>query len=300
MNSRNAGYVGVLLVTFFALIWMIWSGLTVMLPDNTEERCDCEDVFHVVGHRGLSVKAPENTMPAFQLAAEETGFIELDVAVTADRKLVTLHDDYVDRTTNGHGAVCRMTLEELQGLDAGEWFNHKYAGVHVPTLDQVFGTLGNTSRYLIDIRKREGCGTAADIVQQVASTVTSYGLVPKVSFSIDDQETILLMKQALPQATVLASINVLYTLAPLQTMWDFVDASNADGVSAHFLMPLLKNSMVDEARERKKKVFIFTVDSMYVSKWLECLGVDAIISNNPEKLLLVSRCPVTGAYDLTD
>ena len=72
MSTRhiNSGYVGVLFATFLALIWMIWSGLTVMLPDNTDEGCNCQPVFHVIGHRGLSVKAPENTLPAFELAAE--------------------------------------------------------------------------------------------------------------------------------------------------------------------------------------------------------------------------------------
>lgn len=302
MGTRhiNSGYVGVLFATFLALIWMIWSGLTVMIPDNSGDVCNCQPVFHVIGHRGLSVKAPENTLPAFELAAEETGYLELDIASTSDNKLVALHDEYVDRTTDGHGAVCRMTLAELQDLDAGEWFNKKYAnmGVHVPTLHEVFASLGNRSRYLIEIRKREDCTTAAKVVEEMARTVNTFGIGDKVAFSVDDTLTIQLLKKALPQAMVLASVNVLYTLAPLSSMWDFVEASNADGVNAHFLMPLLKSTMVAEAHERKKKVFIYTVDSMYVSKWLECLGVDAIISNNPENLLTVSRCPIYRGNDV--
>lgn len=297
MNSRNSGYVGVLFATFLALIWMIWSGLTVMLPDNTEEGCACQDIFHVIGHRGLSAKAPENTIPAFRLAAETTGYFELDLMMTADDRLAILHDDYVDRTTDGHGQACRMTLADLQNLDAGQWFSRKYVGVHVPTLDETFRSIGNSSRYLINIKKRENCGMMDTMIERMAALITMYGLQKKVAFSIDDKKLIKSVKNKMPGSMVLASINVLYTLAPLSSMWEFVEQSGADGVSAHFLMPLLKNTMMNEARERDKKVFIYTVDSMYVSKWLECLGVDAIASNSPEKILEVSKCPITGAYD---
>lgn len=296
MHSRNSGYVGVLFATFLALIWMIWSGLTVMLPDNTDQGCACKNTFNVIGHRGLSAKAPENTIPAFQLAAESTGFFELDVMMTVDDQLAIMHDDYVDRTTDGHGQACRMTLAELQNLDAGQWFSGKYRGVHVPTLAETFSVIGNRSRYLISLRKRVNCGDRmAVLIPQIAKTIATFGLQKKVIFSIEDKLTIQLVKKALPESLVLANINVLYTLAPLSSMWSFVEASGADGVNAHFLMPLLKNTMMNEASDRHKKVFIYTVDSMYVSKWLECLGVDAIISNSPEKLLRVSRCPVTGA-----
>jgi len=297
MNSRNSGYVGVLFATFLALIWMIWSGLTVMLPDNTDQGCACKNLFHVIGHRGLSSKAPENTLSAFRLAAESTGYFELDIMMTVDDQLALMHDDYVDRTTDGHGQACRMTLAELQNLDAGQWFSEKYGGEHVPTLDETFKLIGNQSRYLINIKKRVNCGSLPVMVKKISQEIAKFGLQKKVAFSIEDKEAIQLVKSILPESTVLATINVLYTLAPLSSMWSFVEESGADGVNAHFLMPLLKNTMMKEANMRRKRVFIYTVDSMYVSKWLECLGVDAIISNSPQKILTVSKCPVTGAYD---
>jgi len=270
----------------------------VMLPDNADQGCACKNTFNVIGHRGLSAKAPENTLPAFQLAAESTGYFELDVMMTMDDHLAVMHDDYVDRTTDGHGQACRMTLAELQNLDAGQWFSDKYRGTHVPTLGETFSMIGNRSRYLISLKKRVNCGDRSSVlIQQLTNAIAAHGLQKKVMFSVEDKQTIQLVKKALPESLVLANINVLYTLAPLSSMWGFVEASGADGVNAHFLMPLLKNTMMNEANDRRKKVFIYTVDSMYVSKWLECLGVDAIISNSPEKILRVSRCPVSGAYD---
>lgn len=286
----------VVFASFLAIMWMIWSGLNVMLPDDPDAGCDCQKVFHVVGHRGLSDKAPENTMPAFELAAQETGFISLDLTRTADQHLVAMHDEYVDRTTDGHGAVSRMTLDDLRKLDAGQWFNPKYKGVRIPTLPEVFETLGNRSRYLLDIRKREDHNNPEGLIQSLADTVHAHGLELKVTLSLDDPEMIKLAKAAMPGATVLAKVNVLYTIVPLSAMWKVVEDSGADGVAAHFLMTLLHNTMIETARQMGKKVFIYTVDSMYVSKWLECLGVDAIVSNNPEKIVSGAECPITGAY----
>jgi len=295
MNSRNSGYVGVLFASFLALLWMIWSGLTVMLPDNADEGCSCPKRFFVIGARGMSEMAPENTLPAFELAAETTGYLQLDLAMTKDKQLITFYDEYVDRTTNGHGVVCLMSLKEIQALDAGEWFGKKYIGVKVPTLSQMFAALGNRSRYLINIRSHESCLDREQLVFSAVRIIKQFGLQPKVVFAVEEKNTAHDLKKLLPSSMVLANINVLYTLAPLTTMWEFVEACGADGVAAHYLMPLLKSTLLSEAHERKQKVFIHTVDSMYVSRWLECLGVDAIISNSPDKLLQVSKCPITGA-----
>lgn len=275
---------------------MVWSGLTVMLPDSSSEKCHCPRAFFVIGHRGHSDKAPENTLPAFELAAETTGFVQFDLAMTLDGRLITIHDDYVDRTTNGHGVVCRMDYAEILKLDAGEWFDKKFVHTRIPTLEQTFQALGNHSRYLINIRKREGCGLISRevMIQSTVNTVKRFGVQHKVVFEVDEVQSVQDLKHQLPSVLVLASINVLYTLAPLTTMWEFVDSSNADGLSAHYLMPLLKSSLLVEAHARHLKVFIHTVDSMYVSRWLECLGVDALISNSPEKLMQVSKCPIAG------
>jgi glycerophosphoryl diester phosphodiesterase len=90
---------------------------------------------HVCGHRGYSVAAPENTLTA--LAATRTAggsSAEIDVALTADGEIVLLHDEFVDRTTNGHGLLARLTYGEVRKLDAGSWFAPEFAGEPVPTL----------------------------------------------------------------------------------------------------------------------------------------------------------------------
>ena len=95
------------------------------------------DLPKVIGHRGAKSHAPENTLASVQLAhAQGARWVEVDVKLTADGVPVLMHDDRVDRTTDGHGAVRDMTLGEIRRLDAGRWFSEAYAGERVPTLEE--------------------------------------------------------------------------------------------------------------------------------------------------------------------
>lgn len=91
----------------------------------------------VVAHRGLLKHAPENTLANFRACLELGLGFEVDVRRSQDGTLVCVHDDTVDRTTNGHGAVSALTLKELRSLDAGKWFDPKFRGEPIPTLEEV-------------------------------------------------------------------------------------------------------------------------------------------------------------------
>ena len=92
----------------------------------------------VVAHRGASGHAPENTLAAFRRAVElGARFIETDLQLSRDARFVAIHDDTLDRTTTGRGAVKDFTLPELRELDAGSWFAPKFAGERIPTLKEV-------------------------------------------------------------------------------------------------------------------------------------------------------------------
>lgn len=94
--------------------------------------------MQILAHRGSSGVAPENTLPAFAEAIRSgaTG-IELDVHLSLDQQLVVIHDDSVERTTNGKGLVRGKTVAELKKLDAGSWFNSRYKATRIPTLKEV-------------------------------------------------------------------------------------------------------------------------------------------------------------------
>jgi len=90
---------------------------------------------HLCGHRGNSLHAPENTIAALDAVRTAGGdAAEIDVVLSTDGEIVVLHDLLVDRTTDGTGAACDMTLAEIRGLDAGAWFDADFAGTRIPTL----------------------------------------------------------------------------------------------------------------------------------------------------------------------
>jgi len=92
----------------------------------------------LIAHRGASGYAPENTLAAFRKAvAMGLGFIETDLQLSRDARFVAIHDETVNRTTNGQGSVRDLTLAELRRLDAGSWFGSSYAGERVPTLEEI-------------------------------------------------------------------------------------------------------------------------------------------------------------------
>ena len=98
---------------------------------------DALATMRVINHRGFNVEAPENTLPAFELSKlKGFRYVEADIRFTADGVAVCLHDDTVDRTSNGSGSVGTMTLEELRALDFGSWLSADYAGVQIPTFEE--------------------------------------------------------------------------------------------------------------------------------------------------------------------
>ncbi|TWT01135.1 glycerophosphodiester phosphodiesterase family protein [Planomicrobium sp. CPCC 101079] len=122
------------------------------------------DKFLIIAHRGASVQAPEHTMAAYRLAKElEADYLEVDVQMSKDNVLVSIHDLTVDRTTDGSGVVTDMTLAELKRLDAGSWFNQKYPDMakeeytkqKIPTLQEIIDEFGKSVNYYIETKKPE-------------------------------------------------------------------------------------------------------------------------------------------------
>lgn len=114
-----------------------------------------------VSHRGASGYAPEHTITSYQMGEKMHGdYIEIDLQMTKDGQLIAMHDEKVDRTTDGTGPVKDYTLEQIKQLDAGSWFNEKYPeyaepeyeGLQVPTLEEVFQKFGKNASYYIETK----------------------------------------------------------------------------------------------------------------------------------------------------
>ena len=114
-----------------------------------------------VSHRGASGYAPEHTLVSYDMGEKMHGdYIEIDLQMTKDGQLIAMHDEKLDRTTDGTGNVKDFTLEQIQQLDAGSWFNEKYpqyakpeyVGLKVPSLEEIFQKFGKNASYYIETK----------------------------------------------------------------------------------------------------------------------------------------------------
>ncbi len=136
----------------------------------------------VYAHRGANHGAPENTLAAFCLAQQQgADGIEMDVKLTADGEVVVMHDQTVDRTTDGHGALRNFRLAELRRLDAGGWFNREFHGERVPTLAEIFETLKGGILY--DIELTNYSTPLDDLPEKVQALIQKFGLADNVMVS---------------------------------------------------------------------------------------------------------------------
>lgn len=141
----------------------------------------------VIAHRGASSYAPENTLAAFDRAIQlQASHIELDVEFTSDKHIFVIHDDTVDRTTNGLGPVTSHTLAVLQGFDAGSWFGSEFSGERIPTFDAVLARYKGRLHIHTEIK-----GVSACLSQRTADLIRKHHMQNEVtitSFRIEQLE----------------------------------------------------------------------------------------------------------------
>jgi glycerophosphoryl diester phosphodiesterase len=162
------------------------------------------NAVQVVGHRGLFKEAPENTLANFRTCVELRLGFEFDVRRTLDGQLVCLHDETVDRTTDGHGKVTELTLDQLHQLDAGRWFSPEFTGQRVPTIDEVFALVASCGKYdslfAVDIKAAD-----ADVEADLVRLATQHDVLDRLVFigrTIDNAHVRQRLKRANPKARV--------------------------------------------------------------------------------------------------
>ena len=234
----------------------------------------------VLGHRGASAQAPENTVAAFRAAENPNGFgadgVELDVHLTADGVPVVIHNASVDATTDGHGLVRDMTLHEIQLLDAGSHFDAAFAGERIPTLTEALAAMGDRMRVNIEL-KPQAKGTH-DLEQAVAKVVYETAMATRVWFSSFKPYSLHQIRQFAPDIPCALLVSPLtlssLLLAPVTPM---------EAIHVHYSM--CPKRLVDVAHGLGLRVGVWTVDDAAVAARLSSYGVDAIITNDPAKLL---------------
>ncbi|MFK4808678.1 glycerophosphodiester phosphodiesterase [Devosia sp. ZW T5_3] len=158
------------------------------------------ETIRIAGHRGHSAGAPENTIAAFRKAREFGGHgitCETDLALTSDGEFVLIHDETVDRTTNGHGLVRNMSYADLAKLDAGRWFGEAFAGERVPRLTdalQLAREVGIIYQLELKIYDRDDV-----ILPKLRALIDDLGCADLLQFSSFDFVQLRALKKAIPE-----------------------------------------------------------------------------------------------------
>lgn len=155
----------------------------------------------IFAHRGASAYAPENTLAAFELALRQgADAIELDAKLSADRQVMVIHDQTVDRTTDGSGRVKDLTLIELRKLDAGSHFDIAFRGERIPTLEEVLKAVGQMT--FINIELTNYLSMTDNLPDKVATLVKRYKLTRRVLFSSFNPIALRRIHRLLPESAI--------------------------------------------------------------------------------------------------
>jgi glycerophosphoryl diester phosphodiesterase len=233
----------------------------------------------IFAHRGSSLEAPENTLPAFQLALEQgCKAIELDVQLTMDEELIVCHDEKIDRTTDGTGYIKDQTLASLKHRDAGSWFSDQFQGVKLPTLEEVLAICYQD--IVINIEIKNIPFFYKGIEEKVLQTIRRFGFVENTIISSFDHHALLCVQHLQPNQ----KIGVLLA-NQLIDPWGYLENAKLHAFSIHPLYSFVNEEFVRQSHQVGYKVIPFTVDDRKVYQGLKSMGVDGIFTNIPSRFL---------------
>jgi glycerophosphoryl diester phosphodiesterase len=231
-----------------------------------------------IGHRGAAAHLAENTMPSFEKALElGADALEFDVAITRDGVAVVIHDDTLDRTTNGRGPVEEALFAEIAGLDAGAWKNH---AAHVPTLEEVLAAFA--SRTLLNLEIKES-PRRAQIVDACLQGVLDRGALESVVFSSFDHDALRLLRHLSPEAR----IGVLCEGTGFDRALGCAAELGAENV--HPPVVLASRERVAAAHAAGLRVWTWTANSAETIRCALDAGVDGVFSDFPERVVALRR-----------
>lgn len=230
----------------------------------------------IFAHRGASERAPENTLPAFELACGlGADAFELDVHLTADGEIVVIHDDTVDRTSNGTGRVREMTYEELSALDFS-YGKPGYADVRLPLLADVL-QLARRNGVCVNAEIKEYSPSGSpELIRRLLELEKSCGMSGRILYSSFDHYLLRELKRVSAEAPAA----VLYANG-LVDVWDYAEKLHAQAVHPFFAC-LSDPALVPECHIRHLMVHPWTVNREEDLEAAFRAGVDGVITNRPD------------------
>jgi glycerophosphoryl diester phosphodiesterase len=236
----------------------------------------------VVGHRGAKGHAPENTLAGMRKAAElGARWVEFDVKLTADGELVVMHDDRVNRTTDGKGAIAAMTFAEIRELDAGRWFSPDFSGEQVPTLDEVMQFLAFRGMGA-NVEVKPCPGREAETGAAIARSLGArwLGGPAPVLISSFSEVSLAAALQAAPE------VPRGYLAAKFPKDW--LERTRGLGCATfHMADRQFTETRVRSVRDAGVRPVVYTVNDARRAKDLLEWGMEAVITDYPDRILAV-------------
>jgi glycerophosphoryl diester phosphodiesterase len=236
----------------------------------------------IIAHRGASGHVPENTIAAFERAVQlGAGFIETDLRLTRDGQFVAIHDESLERTTNGRGMVHDFTLAQLRDLDAGRWFDRQFAGEHIPSLDDVlaFARKHDTVVYL-EIKYDAAWGMHHALVAALKTQENAARFIV-ISF---DPPTL--------RAIRALDSSIMMGLLVEEFRPDMIEATLGVGARQLCLRTdLITKELVEQAHKSDLQVVAWTANNLGAMRGALAAGVDGIMTDLPDRLRALIEDP---------
>lgn len=234
----------------------------------------------VIAHRGVRNEAPENTFAAFEkVSASGATWLETDVKLTHDGVPILIHDETLERTTNGHGLVADHTWKNLESLDAGAWFNPNFHGQTIPRLaDALRLVLAHKLHINLEIKPCPGRVKATVMVTLIeASKIWPENVAPPLISSFD-----------IEALTIAAQMHPEWPRGLLLDRWhdnwgDLVKTAGASTINLN--ASVLTQDRVESLRQAKLPILAYTVNDIADAKRLLQWGVTAVFSDNPKEII---------------
>lgn len=231
----------------------------------------------IYAHRGDSVHAPENTLAAFKSAIKcGASAVEFDVKLSADDQVIIIHDQTVNRTTNGSGNIRNLSLSEIKKIDAGGYFSEQFRGEKIPTLEEAFQEVGE--QLFMNIELTNYVTPGDNLVEKVAGLIRKYNMEKRVVFSSFYPINLKKAFSYFPDIP-----RSLLTWAGWLGWWGRklgYRRSLYQGVNPAF--EDVNSQMIDRAHHLGRRIQPYTVDDPVEIIKLVKLGVDGIFTNDPE------------------
>ncbi|MBE5962844.1 MAG: hypothetical protein E7256_15950 [Lachnospiraceae bacterium] len=227
---------------------------------------------YITSHRGLSSEAPENTIPALELAIDRfSDYAEIDVQETKDGVIILLHDASLKRTTGVKRNIWNVTYEELLTYDAGSWFSSDYIGTVIPTLEEVLDLCRDRIKLNIEIKIN---GHEQYLIEKVVDLIEEYDFINQCVVTSTSYSALARVKELNENIKTGYIMSIAYGYFYNKEYADFFSVKSS----------FITESMVRTAHSLGKEVHAWTVNTTTEVERLKQIGVDNIITDNPVKV----------------